>query len=90
MDFDLPPDDDPRRLEVRTWIAEHPNPTGRQLAEAGYVAPHWPKPWGLDADPIHQIIIDDELRAAKIRRPSNTIGIGWGGYWLWNQPLFGP
>jgi alkylation response protein AidB-like acyl-CoA dehydrogenase len=79
MDFELPPDDDPRRLEVRAWLAKHPSPTGRQLAEAGYVAPHWPKPWGLDADPIHQILIDDELRAAGVRRPSNTIGIGWAG-----------
>ena len=79
MDFDLPPDDDPRRLEVRRWIAEHPNPTGRQLAEAGYVAPHWPKPYGLDADPITQIVLDDELRAAGVRRPGNVIGIGWGG-----------
>jgi len=79
VDFDLPPDDDPRRLEVRRWLAEHPNPTGRQLAEAGYVAPHWPKPYGLDADPITQIVIDDELRAAGVRRPGNVIGIGWGG-----------
>jgi alkylation response protein AidB-like acyl-CoA dehydrogenase len=79
VDFDLPPDDDPRRLEVRRWIAEHPNPTGRQLAEAGYVAPHWPKPYGLDADPITQIVLDDELRAAGVRRPGNVIGIGWGG-----------
>ena len=38
----------------------------RQLAEAGYVAPHWPKPWGLDADPIHQLIIDDELARAGV------------------------
>ena len=79
MDFDLPPDDDPRRLAVRSWLAANPSPTGRQLAEAGYVAPHWPKPWGLDADPIHQIIIDDELRRAGVRRPGNVIGIGWGG-----------
>ena len=50
MDFELPPADDPRRLAVRRWLAEHPGPTGRQLAEAGYVAPHWPAPWGLDAD----------------------------------------
>ncbi len=42
-----------------------PTPTGRQLAEAGYVAPHWPAPWGLDADPIHQLVIDDELRRAR-------------------------
>jgi alkylation response protein AidB-like acyl-CoA dehydrogenase len=79
MDFALPPDDDPRRGEVRRWLAEHPTPTGRQLAEAGYVAPHWPSPWGLDADPVHQLIIDDELRAAKVRRPENRIGIGWAG-----------
>ena len=79
MDFELPPDDDPRRLAVRTWLAEHPNPSGRQLAEAGYVAPHWPSPWGLDADPIHQLLIDEELAAAGVRRPANMIGIGWAG-----------
>jgi len=79
VDFDFPPDDDPRRQAVRDWLAAHPEPTGRQLAEAGYVAPHWPRPWGLDADPIHQIIVDDELAAAGVKRPSNMIGIGWGG-----------
>ena len=79
MDFELPPDDDPRRIEVRAWLVAHPAPSARQLAEAGYVAPHWPKPWGLDADPIHQILIDEELTVAGVRRPSNTIGIGWAG-----------
>ena len=79
MDFEMPAEDDPRRLAVRAWLAEHPAPTGRELAEAGYVAPHWPAPWGLDADPIHQLIIDDELGRAKVRRPVNPIGIGWAG-----------
>jgi len=79
MDFELPPDDDPRRTEVRAWLASHPDPTGRDLAEAGYVAPHWPKPYGLDADPITQIVIDDELRSAGVRRPNNMIGSGWAG-----------
>ncbi len=79
MDFDMPADDDPRRLEVRAWLRDNPNPTGRQLAEAGYVAPHWPKPYGLGASPIHQLIIDDELRAANVKRPQNAIGIGWAG-----------
>jgi alkylation response protein AidB-like acyl-CoA dehydrogenase len=79
MDFELPSDDDPRRQAVRTWLAEHPRPSGRQLAEAGYVAPHWPRPWGLDADPIHQLVIDEELKRAGVARPSNTIGIGWAG-----------
>jgi len=79
MDFELPPDDHPRRLEIRQWLAEHPRPTGRQLAEAGYVAPHWPRPWGMDADPISQIVIDEELKRAGVSRPQNMIGIGWAG-----------
>ncbi len=79
VDFDFPGDDDPRRQAVRDWIADHPDPTGRTLAEAGYVAPHWPTPWGLAADPIHQILIDEELKAAGIKRPTNVIGIGWAG-----------
>ena len=77
MDFDLPPDDDPRRLEVRAWLDANPSPTGRQLAAAGYVVPHWPEPWGLGADAMTQLVIDDELRSAGVRRPENLIGIGW-------------
>jgi 3-oxochol-4-en-24-oyl-CoA dehydrogenase len=79
VDFDLPADDDPRRVELRQWLAEHPAPTPRQLAEAGLVAPHWPQPWGLGASPEHQLIIDDELRRAGVDRPRNMIGTGWAG-----------
>jgi alkylation response protein AidB-like acyl-CoA dehydrogenase len=79
MDLGLPGSDDPRRQAVRSWLAEHPNPTGRQLAEAGYVVPHWKAPFGLDADPLTQLMIDEELRAAGVRRPINPIGIGWAG-----------
>ena len=79
MDFELPSDDDPFRTSVRDWLTANPDPSGRQLAEAGYVAPHWPAPWGLDADPIRQIVIDEELRRAEVRRPMNPIGIGWAG-----------
>lgn len=77
MDFDFPPDDDPRRLEVRAWIEANPNPTPTEVYEAGYVVPHWPAPYGLDADPMLQVIIDQELRAADIRGAQNAIGIGW-------------
>ena len=79
MDFQLPAEDDPRRLAVQEWLAANPTPSGRALAHAGYVAPHWPVPWGLGADAIHQLIIDDELHRAKVRRPTNPIGIGWAG-----------
>jgi alkylation response protein AidB-like acyl-CoA dehydrogenase len=72
-------DDHPRRGELRAWLEAHPSPTGRQLAERGLVAPHWPAPWGLGADPALQLVVDEELRRAGVRRPENTIGIGWAG-----------
>src|SRR5919106_1533238 len=79
MFVELPADDDPRRLEVRSWLEEHPDPSGADLAEAGYIVPHWPRPWGLDADPMLQLVIEDELRRAGVQRPINPIGTGHCG-----------
>ena len=79
VDTATAPDDDPRRAELREWFAAHPAPSGRELAERGVVAPHWPAPWGMDADPTHQLLVDEELRRAGVKRPDNLIGIGWAG-----------
>jgi alkylation response protein AidB-like acyl-CoA dehydrogenase len=79
VELGLPGEDDPRRIRVKEWLAAHPNPSGRALAEAGYVVPHWAPPFGLDADPLTQLMIDEELRAARVHRPINPIGIGWAG-----------
>lgn len=75
MDFELPSEDDPRRIAVRAWCKANPNPSGMELARAGYVVPHWPRPWGLDAEPELQLIIDDELKLADISRPNNPVAI---------------
>lgn len=41
------------------------------IAEAGLIAPHWPPPWGLDAGPLRQLIIDDEFaKRPELVRPS--------------------
>lgn len=41
------------------------------IAEAGLIAPHWPKPWGLEAGPLRQLIIDDEFaKRPELVRPS--------------------
>jgi alkylation response protein AidB-like acyl-CoA dehydrogenase len=80
VNFDMPADDDPRRLDVRAWLADHPHPSNAELHAAGYIVPHWPRPYGLDADPMHQLIIDDEMKRAGVGRTSNVtnaIGVGW-------------
>jgi 3-oxochol-4-en-24-oyl-CoA dehydrogenase len=79
MDFALPAEDDPRRTSLRRWLDAHPHPSARELADQGLVAPHWPVPWGLGADPTHQLIVDEELQRAGVARPGNIIGIGWAG-----------
>jgi len=79
VDFEPPADDDPRRASVRVWLAAHPDPTASELAAAGYVAPHWPMPWGRAADPTEQLIIDEELHRAGVARPDNPIAVGWAG-----------
>lgn len=77
MDFDMPQADDERRVAVRAWIEANPNPSDRDIAEAGWNVPHWPAPFGIDADPMHQLVIAEEFAAADIRMPLNLIGIGW-------------
>ncbi|MCQ3812951.1 MAG: acyl-CoA dehydrogenase family protein [Acidimicrobiia bacterium] len=79
MDFDFPPQDDPRRIKLREWLEANPAPTPQQLLAAGLIVPNWPEPYGIDADPLHQLIIDEELARVNVRRPQNPIGIGWAG-----------
>jgi alkylation response protein AidB-like acyl-CoA dehydrogenase len=70
---------------LRAFVAEHapeggyPLDWNRRLAQAGYVVPHWPRPWGLDATPAEQLEIDEVMRELHVPRPLNPIGIGWAG-----------
>jgi alkylation response protein AidB-like acyl-CoA dehydrogenase len=85
LTFELPPEAETYRGGIRAFIAEHapggkyPADWTRRLAENGYVAPHWPRPWGRDASPIEQLVIDEELKRAAAPKPMNPIGIGWAG-----------
>ncbi|WP_179956724.1 acyl-CoA dehydrogenase [Amycolatopsis anabasis] len=64
--------------EVRATAAEIaalPEPEQRiRLAETGFLTPHWPAPYGLDASPARQLVIDAELDRAGVRRPDLVIG----------------
>ncbi|UXA07276.1 acyl-CoA dehydrogenase [Mycobacterium sp. SMC-2] len=44
------------------------------MADAGLIAPHWPAPWGVDAGPLKQLIIDEEFaKRPGLVRPSLNI-----------------
>jgi alkylation response protein AidB-like acyl-CoA dehydrogenase len=64
------------RLAATALSAVAPERRRRGLAEVGYMAPSWPKPYGLSASQAAQIAIDEELAAAGITRPDIGIG-GW-------------
>jgi alkylation response protein AidB-like acyl-CoA dehydrogenase len=44
------------------------------LADSGLLAPHWPRPYGREAGPAEQLLIDQELAKADVVRPDLVIG----------------
>ncbi len=78
--LDLPDEADSVRAAVRDELApltQAPKDQWRSLlADGGWIAPHWPEPYGRAAGPLEQLVIDEELRAAGIRRPHLQVA-GW-------------
>ena len=67
------------REEVRAFVAGLPADTKARnvaIADGGFLVPHWPAPWGRDASAVEQLVIDQELKAAGIKRHDLIIG-GW-------------
>ena len=66
------------RPEITRAVAEVANLPAQDrqvgLADSGLLAPHWPKPYGRDASPAEQLLIDAELAAAGVVRPDLVIG----------------
>ncbi len=75
MDLELPGEDHPKRPAIRAWFEAHPRPSGRDLAQAGFVVPHWPTPWGLAADAEVQLIVDQEMKRAGVSPPRNPVAV---------------
>ena len=75
--IELPAAAEPIRDAVRPDVARLRDLTGEDqkqaMIETGYVMPHWPKPWGRDASAVEQLVIEQELAAARIKRPSYGI-----------------
>jgi alkylation response protein AidB-like acyl-CoA dehydrogenase len=75
--IDLPPEAEQLREQVRAelagWTGLSEEQVRDRLIETGYLMPHWPKPWGRAADAVEQLVIDQELAAAGIKRPDYGI-----------------
>jgi alkylation response protein AidB-like acyl-CoA dehydrogenase len=78
--IELPPEAESIRKQVKEAVEKlksvPPEGLRKALSESGYLVPHWPKPWGLEAGPIEQLVIDQEFRAAGIKVPNLGIS-GW-------------
>jgi alkylation response protein AidB-like acyl-CoA dehydrogenase len=78
LEVELPADSEAIRGEIRgavEVIAAAPAEQHRTLlVDAGLFVPHWPPPWGRGAGPVEQLIIDQELRRARLRRPNMAVG----------------
>ena len=76
---DLRLEDEPEGL--RSWVAEalaevaamDPGKQRRFLAEQGLVAPHYPRPYGIDAGPAAQVVIAQEFARAGLAQSTAAI-----------------
>jgi alkylation response protein AidB-like acyl-CoA dehydrogenase len=79
VELELDDDTQPLRERIRAEIAElaaieDKNERNRAMGDQGWTVPHVPKPWGRGAGPVEQILIQQELRAAKVKAPNLVIG----------------
>ncbi len=70
--IDLPPEAEALRADIRaeiaTWSGLDPKALRERMIGTGYLMPHWPKPWGRAADAVEQLVIEQEMAAAEVKR----------------------
>jgi alkylation response protein AidB-like acyl-CoA dehydrogenase len=78
--IELPPEAEAFRAEVRAFLADltsrDKSEWNAAIAGAGYLVPHWPRPYGLDASAVQQLVIDEEFAAVRVRRRHLQVA-GW-------------
>src|SRR5690349_8937040 len=75
IDLDSVADLQPEIASAVAQVAAQPVEKQRvALAEAGLLAPHWPRPYGREASPAEQLLIDQEMAKAGVTRPDLVIG----------------
>ncbi|HEX3900988.1 MAG TPA: acyl-CoA dehydrogenase [Mycobacteriales bacterium] len=77
LDVELPAEAEDYRGEVQAFLASLDGLDDETrkvaIANGGYLAPHWPVPWGKDASAVQQVVIDEEFKKAKVRRAHLSI-----------------
>jgi alkylation response protein AidB-like acyl-CoA dehydrogenase len=76
--LELPPEAAEYRAAARAFVAEFGATAEadrrRLLVDSGYLMPHWRRPWGRDAGPTEQLVIEQELAGIDVP----NLGIcGW-------------
>jgi alkylation response protein AidB-like acyl-CoA dehydrogenase len=78
LQVDLPASAEPLRTQIREELAAiaalEPTARTERLAAGGWVTPHLPRPWGRGAEPLEQVVITQEMKAARLRGPALAIG----------------
>ncbi|WP_067796456.1 acyl-CoA dehydrogenase [Actinomadura formosensis] len=77
--LELDEDAQPLRERIRAEIAElaaveDKDALAARMGDEGWTVPYFPKPWGREAGPVEQILIQQELKAAKVKAPNLGIG----------------
>ncbi|MFC5753557.1 acyl-CoA dehydrogenase [Actinomadura rugatobispora] len=79
VELELDDDTQPLRERLRAEIAElakigDKGELKRTMGDRGWTVPHLPEPWGRGASPVEQVLIQQELKAAKVKPPNLVIG----------------
>ena len=68
--FTLPPEADDYRKQARDAVAKVRSLPAEQqldfLVDSGYLVPHWPRPWGRQADAVEQLVIEEEFAGVGV------------------------
>lgn len=78
LEVDLPADTQELRSRIRAELSEIAALDGaeraQRLASGGWVMPHLPRPWGRAAAALEQVIVAEQMRAARLHPPQLAIG----------------
>jgi alkylation response protein AidB-like acyl-CoA dehydrogenase len=78
LDVQLPAEAEEIRRRIAPVVGEvsavHGAERRKALVDRRLVAPHWPEPWGRGAGAVEQLVIDQELAEAGVKRPNLAVG----------------